>query len=76
MTVTRRYLLAMAAAAGSAAAQSTSKRTPTLCVFSKHLAFLDYPTLARTLVDLKVPGCDLTVAWAAHPACICTQDVL
>ena len=54
--LTRRRLLALAAAAGSAAAQSTPKKTPTLCVFSKHLAFLDYPGLARTLVDLKVPG--------------------
>lgn len=64
--VTRRRLLAMAAAAGSAAAQSAPKKAPTLCVFSKHLAFLDYPTLARTLVELKVPGCDLTVRPGGH----------
>lgn len=64
--VTRRRLLAMAAAAGSAAAQSVPKKTPTLCVFSKHLAFLDYPSLARTLADLQVPGCDLTVRPGGH----------
>lgn len=64
--VTRRRLLAMAAAVGSAAAQSVPKKGPTLCVFSKHLAFLDYATLARTLVELKVPGCDLTVRPGGH----------
>jgi sugar phosphate isomerase/epimerase len=57
----------MAAAAGSAAAQSTPRKGgPTLCVFSKHLAFLDYAALARTLVDLQVPGCDLTVRPGGH----------
>lgn len=64
--LTRRRLFALAAAAGSAAAQSSPKKTPTLCVFSKHLAFLDYPNLARTLVGLQVPGCDLTVRPGGH----------
>ncbi len=62
--ISRRQLLSTLAAASFASAQTTEK--PTLCVFSKHLAFLDYEALGKTLVDLRVPGCDLTVRARGH----------
>lgn len=65
-SLTRRQIFAAAASVGAAAAQISKGSVPTLCVFSKHLAFLDYQELARTLVDLRVPGCDLTVRPRGH----------
>ena len=51
-SLTRRRLLGCAAAAGGGAAQLGPEKALTLFVFSKHLAFLDYPTLAHTPVEL------------------------
>ncbi len=65
-SLTRRQIFAAAASVGAAAAQISKGSAPTLCIFSKHLAFLDYLELARTLVDLRVPGCDLTVRPRGH----------
>ena len=67
MSYTRRHILATAAGAALAsAAESSAPVKPTLCLFSKHLPHLDYPELARTLEDLGIPGCDLTVRSGGH----------
>lgn len=66
--LTRRELFAATAAtvvAGSATAQAPPAPSPSLCVFSKHLAFLDYPALARTLAGLRA-HCDLSVRPGGH----------
>ena len=39
---------------------------PPLCVFSKHLHFLDYKALARTCRELGLDGVDLTVRPGGH----------
>lgn len=41
-------------------------RTSPICVFSKHLQFLDYPALAQTCKDLALDGVDLTVREGGH----------
>lgn len=48
-----------------AMAQPTVSR-PSVCVFSKHLQFLDYEALAATCVDLGVDSIDLTVRPGGH----------
>lgn len=61
---TRRQVLAGAALAAAASAAPAAK--PSLCLFSKHLADLDYPELAKTLKSLGFPGVDLTVRPKGH----------
>lgn len=39
---------------------------PPLCVFSKHLQFLDFPALAKTCRELGLDGVDLTVRQGGH----------
>ncbi len=63
--------LGAAAAAGflggasrTAAAETAAK--PPVCVFSKHLQFLDYPALAKTCREIGVDGVDLTVRGGGH----------
>ena len=69
--VTRRQFLAgaVAVAAASAGAADLKKDTgkgPPVCVFSKHLQFLDYGGLAATCKDLGLDGVDLTVRKGGH----------
>lgn len=70
---TRRQFLASTAA--MAAAVSVSDRAkakentvngPGVCVFSKHLQFLDYEPLADTCKELGLDGIDLTVRDGGH----------
>ncbi|MFO7974098.1 MAG: sugar phosphate isomerase/epimerase family protein [Candidatus Hydrogenedentota bacterium] len=71
---TRRNFLTAAAATGSLAllkggnvsAQEKAPATPPVCVFSKHLEFLDYPELAKTCKELRLDGVDLTVREGGH----------
>jgi sugar phosphate isomerase/epimerase len=66
-TMTRRQ--ALAAAAGAALASAATARTgkkPTLCLFSKHLPWMGYPEMAKTLRQMGFPGVDLTVRPGGH----------
>jgi len=61
--------LALAPAAASAlpgTAQSNFAQHPPVCVFSKHLQFLDYGTLAKTCREIGLDGVDLTVREKGH----------
>jgi len=49
-----------------AAAAETDKKAPLVCVFSKHLQFLDYEELADTCKKLALDGVDLTVRHKGH----------
>jgi len=69
--VTRRqFIVAATATAATVAfpARPVTKemRGPLVCIFSKHLQFLDYATLAMTAKDLGVDGIDLTVRKGSH----------
>ncbi len=74
--VNRRTFLAGALAAVPAAAALSAQRAaakaspapalPPLCVFSKHLQFLDWPALAKTCKKLGLDGVDLTVRPGGH----------
>ncbi len=55
---------AMGGASRAAAAETAAK--PPVCVFSKHLQFLDYPALAKTCREIGVDGVDLTVRGGGH----------
>jgi len=74
MGLTRRQLLAAAAAgAGRAAAQTQYKaggaeaRTkPPVCLYSKQLAKVEYDNLGKVLRDLGFDGCDLSVEPGGH----------
>lgn len=81
MMTTRRGFLLSAAAATPAAlllsqpnARAEATRPP-LCVFSKHLQFLDYEALADTCRDVGLDGVDLTVREGGHvePARVVTD---
>lgn len=61
--MTRRTLLA--ATGGAAFAQAASKR-PTLCLFSKHAAQLNYKDLAKYSKETGFEGVDLTVRPGGH----------
>lgn len=50
----------------SAAVPALKKEGPWVCVFTKHLAFLDYPALAKTLREIQLDGADLTVRKGGH----------
>ncbi len=70
----RSFLRAATAAAGgatllahsSARAQENAPAAPSVCVFSKHLQFLDYPALAKTCKELRLDGVDLAVREGGH----------
>jgi sugar phosphate isomerase/epimerase len=66
-TMTRRQMLAAGASAAmaSAAKQGAGKR-PTLCLFSKHLPWMGYAEMAKTLKAMGFPGVDLTVRPGGH----------
>ncbi|HOL72734.1 MAG TPA: sugar phosphate isomerase/epimerase family protein [Bryobacteraceae bacterium] len=62
MQVTRREFITAAAASAAIAAQAK----PALCIFSKHLANLNYDELGKTARQLGFDGVDLTVRTKAH----------
>ena len=71
--MTRRAFLASTTAAaaamsvvGGSAAKADTPTTPPVCVFSKHLQFLDYDALAKTCKELGLDGVDLTVRAGGH----------
>ena len=71
--LTRRDFVATAVAGAAAAGLSRrsanaarEKEGPQVCVFSKHLQFLDYPALAKTCRELGLDGTDLTVRGGGH----------
>ncbi|HDP33742.1 MAG TPA: sugar phosphate isomerase/epimerase [Candidatus Hydrogenedentes bacterium] len=74
MEVNRRHFMKCALAAAPAAgilsgAASTDQEkgsAPPLCVFSKHLQFLNYKELAATCRELGLDGVDLTVRPGGH----------
>lgn len=47
-------------------ASAAHHEKPTLCLFSKHAQFLDYPALGKTLKQMGIAGCDLTVRPGGH----------
>jgi sugar phosphate isomerase/epimerase len=70
---TRRQFLASTAAvatavsvSGGASAKEGTMNGPCICVFSKHLQFLDYDQLADTCKDVGLDGVDLTVREGGH----------
>ena len=71
--ISRRNFLRTAAVSGavilatrSAVAQDKPPAAPPVCVFSKHLQFLDFPALAKTCKELRLDGVDLTVREGGH----------
>ena len=73
MGLTRRQLLAAAAAgAGRAAAQqfkaggAKPRTKPPVCLYSKQLAKVEYDDLGKVLRDLGFDGCDLSVEPGGH----------
>lgn len=72
MAPTRREFLAASLATGTAlalqpAAKAAALPAPPVCVFSKHLQFIeDYAELARVATDLGLDGLDLTVRKGGH----------
>jgi L-ribulose-5-phosphate 3-epimerase len=72
MGLTRRQLLAAAAAgAGRAAAQykaggAKPRTKPPVCLYSKLLARVEYDELGKVLRDLGFDGCDLSVEPGGH----------
>lgn len=66
---TRREWLAIAASAsalGCLHTASAETAPPKVCIFSKHLQFLDYPALAAALKSVGADGVDLTVRPGGH----------
>jgi L-ribulose-5-phosphate 3-epimerase len=63
MTVSRRTFIGTAAAAVALRGEKTSS---TLCMFSKHLAELNYEELGKTVRELGFGGVDLTVRPKGH----------
>lgn len=55
-----------ASAMPGASAATEKKQGPWVCVFTKHLQFLDYPSLAKTCRALELDGADLTVRPGGH----------
>jgi sugar phosphate isomerase/epimerase len=67
--MTRRDLARAAGLAAAAALQAPAqppRTTPTICLFSKHLAKIHYSALGGVLKDLGFAGCDLTVRPGGH----------
>ena len=64
-TMTRRQMLAVGGAAMASAAHGAAKK-PTLCLFSKHLPWMGYAEMAKTLKAMGFPGVDLTVRPGGH----------
>ena len=64
--MTRRQVLAVGAGAAMASAAAGAAKKPTLCLFSKHLPWMGYPEMAKTLKGMGFPGVDLTVRPGGH----------
>ncbi len=68
--VSRRTFMATAAAvlaaADAAKAEPANMKGPLVCVFSKHVQFLDYAALGKTCKALGLDGVDLTVRKGGH----------
>lgn len=64
MNWTRRDFVALAAGAPLAASQGSGK--PSLCIFSKHMANLNYEQLGKTSREMGFDGVDLTVRAKSH----------
>src|SRR5260370_5962966 len=64
--MTRRQLLAGAAASWALSGQDKGTVRPAVCLFSKHLPKLGYEDLAKTVRDLGFDGVDLTVRPGGH----------
>ncbi len=58
--------LAVAAVSTRGAVAEEMEKIPPICVFSKHLQFLDYKALAKTCRELELDGVDLTVRKGGH----------
>lgn len=56
----------MAAARGAELPKGGTMKGPLICVFSKHLQFLDYAELAKTCRKIGADGVDLTVREGGH----------
>jgi L-ribulose-5-phosphate 3-epimerase len=65
MSLTRRELLFTATAAAAAHAQAAGS-LPSLCIFSKHLADLNYDELGKAAKEFGFDGVDLTVRPKGH----------
>lgn len=63
--MTRRTFFAASAAAGAASAAAGRAR-PSLCIFSKHMAKLNYQELGKTAKEMGFDGVDLTVRNGGH----------
>lgn len=71
MKMSRRGFIASGVAATALAAVDSGAAPaeaagPPVCVFSKHLQFLDYAALAKTCKELGLDGVDLTVRKGGH----------
>jgi len=72
--LTRRGFLAAAATTAALAPHAApspgrmSMNRPAVCVFSKHLQFLDYVALGETCASIGLDGVDLTVRRGGHVA--------
>ena len=72
--INRRHFMNQCLTAAATAAVFSTPRSPAadtiaappLCVFSKHLQFLDFPALAKTCRELGLDGVDLTVRQGGH----------
>ena len=64
--LTRRELLAACSVATASAADNSTAKKPTLCLFTKHLPHLGYKDLASTLRSFGFAGADLTVRPGGH----------
>jgi len=68
--VTRRQFIAATVAAAALATRKSQAaaetKVPLVCIFSKHLQFLEYPELAKTSKKLGLDGVDLTVREGGH----------
>lgn len=59
-------LAALAVGAGGLPKAQGALKMPPVCVFSKHLQFLDYPALAKACKKMGLDGIDLTVRKGGH----------
>ncbi|MCK5269482.1 MAG: sugar phosphate isomerase/epimerase [Sedimentisphaerales bacterium] len=59
-------LLSMPLAGGNVQAAAAERRRMKICIFSKHLQWLDYKDMARTAAELGFDGVDLTVRPRGH----------
>lgn len=66
MELTRREFTLAAGIAAASAGRTAAQAKPALCIFSKHLARLNYDDLGKTSRQLGFAGVDLTVRAQGH----------